>query len=552
MLGAGMKRYWLAYIFSLIFVGISYLAIMPPFEGFDEQAHYSLLRELSSTKKIPLYGKSYLDQFVVNFPGPVPYSLDGPPFDNGVTYSKFFNFRNMIEDYQHNYRYSSSIPAYQSSHILNWQAQHPPLYYLLLAPILSTDSEFSFTAQLFSIRLISFLFAIVGVIFGLLAIQPFKNNIQNNSIVGFILYPVILPMFFIEFTRIGNDSLCLFFVGLLTYLFSIWIKDEYSIKKSIIIGVALGFGLLTKALFLPILFSIIIFLLFRLWVGEEYRIDRFRSAMLILISALMVGGGWYLNNLITLGHFSGSNEAIVLSHQGGLWKGLKEHFSFYAFIHGVLSSLVTFSAAGTRSMAHLPGFFQIPLLILACWVCVASIFSIRKYPIHDVVWMPIWIVAFFVGGLIWHVLVGIALWGVGATPGWYLHILLPWIAPFIGLGVTLIFKDRRTKRLLLFLIWYAALYHAALWWAQFALFTGCATKGVNGAYVFSTQVLCIDQAPLLMNRATVLGYPGLAVLSLVLGVIINIWLFLQIWGNNLHTLVSGSDIDSYRITRHSL
>src|ERR1019366_10533663 len=66
-----------------------------------------------------------------------------------------------------------------------------------------------------------------------------------------MLYPLVLPMFFPEFTRIGNDCLCLFLVGVTAFLLSKWLKDENNKRLSVAIGVVLGLGLLTKAFFIP-------------------------------------------------------------------------------------------------------------------------------------------------------------------------------------------------------------------------------------------------------------------------------------------------------------
>lgn len=165
----------LVYLSSLIFIGIFYLSITPIFEGFDEVAHYSSMRQVADTGTIPLYGKSYIDQFVIDIRAPIHYQMDRLPLDNEMVYKNFFKHPELVERYQKKYRQSLPIPDYRPSTAANYQAQHPPLYYLLLAPVTTIVDQFSFTDQIFLVRLMSFLLAILGVVLALLAVNESKK-----------------------------------------------------------------------------------------------------------------------------------------------------------------------------------------------------------------------------------------------------------------------------------------------------------------------------------------------------------------------------------------
>jgi hypothetical protein len=540
----GRRIFVLVYLLSLLCIGIGYLSFLPLFEGFDETAHYSSLRQISDTGTIPLYGTSYLAQEVIDYQGPVPYGSGMPPFDRGMVYSKFFKQPALVEQYQQTYRQHLPSIMYHPSHELNWQAQHPPLYYLLLTPLVKAVDEFSFSTQFFLLRLASFFLALTGVALGLLAVnQPDQPPERNPVMIGFLLYPIILPMFFSEFTRIGNDSLCIFFVGLVAYLLSLWLKDELNSRKSVAIGIVLGLGLLTKAFFLPITAALALFLLTRLLLDKPdgvMRSERIWSLLLIFLPAMFIGGGWYLYKFMIFGELTGSSEAIQLAHQGGLIAGLKENFSLYALVRGVIVTLVSYSWAGTWSLTRLPAFLHFPLLTLAIWVVIAYFRQLKLHRLTDPAWLPVWVFCFFAFGLIWHVIVGVALNGNGATPGWYLHILMPWAAPAIGMGISSIFQHRHARKLLIVLLLYAVLYQVMALWAQLALFTGCATKGDDKSYVFSGSAFCFDQTSLLMDRIAVLGYLGLAVIGFTGGLICFLWLLVQVW--NARHLISSVNV----------
>jgi hypothetical protein len=79
---------------AVLLVGIGYLSILPPFEGFDESVHYSSVREVADTQTLPLFGRSFIDQTVVDYANhsPMPWSSRAPPFAGlgPMTYPRFF------------------------------------------------------------------------------------------------------------------------------------------------------------------------------------------------------------------------------------------------------------------------------------------------------------------------------------------------------------------------------------------------------------------------------------------------------------------------------
>src|SRR5438309_1175543 len=129
-----IQRHFIVFYFcAFLLLGLGYLFILPPFEGFDEPAHYSSIRQIADTQRIPIYGRSYLDQFFIDYKGPVTYGTVGPPFDNGLVYPKFFADTKLTTNYVEEYRHDLMKLHYQQSNELNWEAQHPPLYYLAMA-----------------------------------------------------------------------------------------------------------------------------------------------------------------------------------------------------------------------------------------------------------------------------------------------------------------------------------------------------------------------------------------------------------------------------------
>jgi hypothetical protein len=502
------------YFLTLLLIGLGYLSILPAFEGFDENAHYSSIRQIADTGTIPIYGASFLDQEVTDYQGPSPYGSLTPPFDEGMTYSKFFAQPHLLEHYLLAYCQSSMPTSYRPSQVQNWQSQHPPLYYILLAPLEKITENFSFMTRIFLLRLASFLLALSGVVLGLMACKNSNKPLKDNpSVVGFMLYPLVLPMFFTEFTRIGNDSLCLFLVGTIAFLLSKLLNDENDKKLSLAIGVALGLGLLTKAFFIPITAALCLFLMVRIFLDKRKsttQLKHWQNLILVLLPAVLIGGGWYVYKFIAFGTLIGSADSIQLTNQGGLTANLGQNFSIYGLVRGLIVTVVSYSYAGTWSLTRLPALLHIPLLWLAAWGFGAFALQIKRWPLTDLAWLPVYLFCTFGGGFLYHIIISLAINGNGNTPGWYLHILMPWVAPALGIGFCSLLKKTRTKPFLIGLLLYAVLFQLMALWSQLALFTGCATKGNDKFYAFSGHAFCLDQTPVLIDHLSVLGWPILA------------------------------------------
>jgi len=508
--------YWLA----LLFFGVGYLAILPPFEGFDETAHYSSIRQIADTGVIPVSGASFLDREAADYTGPMPYGSLNPPFDRGLVYSTFFSRPELSADYRQTY-WQAHPSVYRASQQPNWEAQHPPLYYGLMALLERATERLSFVERIFILRLVSYLLAVAGVGLGLAAAEPMGAFPESDAArVGFLIYPIALPMFFPEFTRIGNDALCLFLIGALAWLWSKWLQQQGNRKLALAIGVVLGLGLLTKAFFVPLILSLVGFLLVRHFASAgraPATAPVCPSLALLLAPAILIGGAWYAYQLWAYGIPLGDFDTIHLAETGGFIANLKLHFSLAAFGQGLAVAFVTYVWAGTWSLVRLPGLFYVPLLLLVVSCFAAFGRWLKSRPFDNAHWLCAWLLLTFGIGIVYHVLVGIAAYGNGNTPGWYFHILMPWAAPALGIGLSTIMRHAKMRMLARGLLLYAVVFQLAAIWAQVALFTGCASKGVNKQYVFTGHAFCLDQVPQLYDRLSVLARPNLALAGFGVG-----------------------------------
>ena len=526
------NQLWM-YLVALLLIGTGYLSILPPFERFDETAHFSRIRETLHTGTLPQANTSFIDRSIVEYSGPSHYGNGLPPFNLGNVYPTFFANPSNIERFALQYKNNPFNSTFEKSTVANWQAQHPPLYYALLSPLLGVIQNLSLVSQLFVIRLVSFILALIGVGLAVLAAQ--RNSLLSDSKItlqlGFVFYPLLAPMFFFEFARVGNDSLCLLIAGALAYVLSFWFEDETSIKKSLGIGVILGLGILTKAFFLPISIGLGCFLLLRIIQNQNSDTPawtRLRSLFFVFAPALLLGGLWYLFNFLSSNSMGlGGDEAAQVAQQGGLLAGLKQHFSFSGLVRGLSIPFATYGWVGSWSLARISVWLQLPLLLIEFIVFSLYLFNLRQKPFGDQNYLLLWLAGFIYLGLGWHVLISMSLSGIGTSPGWYFHILLPWIAPAFGLGLWSLAKCRHAK--LLFIAGSAYLLLFQLWgiWGFSALYSGCAIKGDDKYIHFPNAYLCLDQWSFITDRLSAIANPSLGIVCFSAGLVVYLTVLLN-------------------------
>lgn len=545
-----VRRIVFLYFAVLLSMGLFHLATTPVYEGFDEPWHYSAIRQIAYLDKITMREESYVDQFVLDYQGPLPYDSGSPPFDRsitpfgrGTTYGKFVRDQKLINSYVAQYRENIPpalfSPSFEPN---NLYRQHPALYYAIMAPVLRLVDGTPLVTQIFVLRLFSYLLALSGVALGVLAISK-RGRLESGEqsfplLLGFLIYPYLSPMFFPQFARLGNDSLCLFLVGLLAYLFSKWLANGSNTKSSLSIGVVLGIGLLTKAFFIPIAVAVFMYVLMPAFGARAFKQDPVKwisTIAGIFLPAMIIGGGWYVYNSLVYGSFSGSNLGIWLTQRGGLLANLGDTFSLPVFVRGLATAVVTYLWGGTQSLAHLPYLTYAPLLVALGCIVVAFCFRLRKIPLADPLWLSTWLAAIFALGICGHAVSNMAVGGNGNTPGWYFHILTPFLAPAMGVGVHSLFRNFRSKNVFFGFMAYAAAFACIAIWLQLALFSGCAVKGDDKHYLFQSNYLCLDNAAMVVDGISLLGYPVLAGFGLFCWVVASILLFVELqrirqWG----------------------
>src|SRR6266536_3693125 len=347
-----------ALLLASLLIGLAHVAGLPPFEGFDETAHYSYIEQIAKTGTFPRFGDK-IRQDVQDVE--TAYSSTGP---GGRT----LRFRNLfaadpqiIESMRRTMKAPRNPPPLgEPGPWANWEAQHPPLYYVLLTPAYLLSERWSLTGQLALLRGLSYLTAWLSLCLAVfVAAKTFSSSRTGRAMMAApALWPFVFPGWFPEMARLGNDSLVALLVACAVAVFACAPIRRW--PTWFLLGVICGLGALTKATFFPFLAVIALLLLHRTW--RDARSWQFLG---FLATVLAVAGWWYLLRSLETGMLIAMDEALALKEPGGLIAGLTKHFSIDALVRVISEEGLGFLWSGTWSRVMPPLATIMPLVAMS-------------------------------------------------------------------------------------------------------------------------------------------------------------------------------------------
>ncbi len=499
--------------------GLFEIAILPPFEGFDEPGHYSYMQQLAWTGTWPHRGdpmSADVDEYLQAAP-------TAAAMDPRWSYRDFFAASaDVIAGGRDAIFSQPSAPrTWRAGEIPNWEAQHPPLYYALLAPAFRLSAAWSLGAQLLLLRAISYTIAWCGLCLAGVAASRYARSRRlplAPVILAPALWPLLLPMWYPDMARLGNDSL----VALLAA--GVWfgvarLTESHSGRRAHLgIGLLLGLGLLTKATFLPLTAATLAVLSWRAWRGRRSR-PALAGALDIALCVGAVGavaGWWYLGQALSTGNAIGSNDAVTVSQNGGLLEGLRRHGSVAAFLRMPKNFGLSMVWAGTWSFVAPPIYATMPLLLAPLGLALGAVACLRSARPKLLDTLPILTLVIFLSALSYHSVLMIAEMGSGA-PAWYLHAFVPVLWPLLAWG--LVSAARKASRLLAGLIAYALTFLALIHVVQVLFFSGCGvTRPDSRTFDFASASACLADPATIFRNLDAIAFPYLACVFVALAV----------------------------------
>lgn len=296
-----------------------HVLVYPPYEGFDETAHYSYISHLADEGAIPWIGVTRFDSTLAReLDGlPRPYSTV-PPLENngGLTYRAFYqDLPNSARQRASRQFWSPrSAPARFSedgTSAINDAASHPPLYYALMVPPYRMSASWSPGASLLLLRLLSICLVSASYWMFWCSVRLLDDPELRLRLLGGGLLAMHSASIVFEFGRIGNDSLVVLLFSIIFYLLVRLARNGMEDTRDFaLLGFVLGLGLMTKLYFVA---SLAVALLAVGCLGYVRRVSLqpllARMALLLGI-AMLTGGWWYVLFKLRYGVFFGTHLTL--------------------------------------------------------------------------------------------------------------------------------------------------------------------------------------------------------------------------------------------------
>ena len=247
--------------------GIIFSGMYPLWEGFDVFAHFGYVQHVVENKSLPIFDDPLSNEIVDTF--------DKTPMSNMLAWVSEFlktefiyyqhstyweNFN--LEEIQKNREFISSQPFESriQSHTLIpiYEAQQPPLSYLVQVPIYLMFYDQDILTRVFALRIFSVLVTAAAIV---IAYKTISLLFDDRLIrLGSLMFIVFNPMFTTNIARVNNEFMTIFLFSAFLYLVVRYLKEKTNLKYCLFIGVVLGLGLLTKSTFLPALLLVPLFI----------------------------------------------------------------------------------------------------------------------------------------------------------------------------------------------------------------------------------------------------------------------------------------------------
>jgi hypothetical protein len=516
-------------------MGMGYILISPPWEGYDEIAHLSLASQIKDEGEVPPRSEAWLDARAEALlrKGPSPYQTR-IPLDRPIgqsTYAEWFAQSRFgpscyagAKDAETGHVHDEH--NYQRGDLRNWQAQHPPGYYMLLAAVLDLAPWTGVHSQLMLTRCLSWTLSWIGILIGIAATIRIASRIgeseRSATVAIGCAYPLLWPGFIPEFARAGNDSIVVVCVSLVWALL-LWRPiaqlSWFSVTAS---GLVLGFGALCKVTLLPVSAGVVVWLLVLAIASRNQGRKLFFVGASALTASIVaaISGFWYVGNIFQTGSVTGLQE-LTAAQVDGAEVARSTPVLMAEILRGIAGIALTFAWGGSTSGAYPPAFLVLllllPLGILFIYACKLPQPALKFAECQLALLMIVPVVL----SLVYYAFVVIiARQGVGA-PGWYIHTLVAPLCLVLGIGLTnwrnAMPKSRFAEKTCFF---FAIIFTVGIHLLQLSLFAGITRKTAASNKYISSQWLDVLNLPLIYERISTLSHPFIAVLFYLLGVIV--------------------------------
>jgi 4-amino-4-deoxy-L-arabinose transferase-like glycosyltransferase len=297
---------WLILLANLVVLG-AYAVMLPAYRSPDEPFHFALVRLVEQTDAYPNWNDAVFDPHVVTSLGLDKFETQSAHLtkDQAVPRSKRPSF-------------SQIAPAAQPG--FNIEAQHPPLYYVVIAAGLRESQAVmpfhllrAWDQEMVAARLLSAL--LIAPIPLLVWLTAKRLRLSTPAALTATLVPLAIPQLQFIGASVNNDDMLALLAAALTYLVVRIATGDTRTRTIVLAGVVTGLALLAKAF----AYVFPIWVLVAIAVGRTRGRERIklRDVGIFLGVAFASGGWWYARSLVEFGSLNPSLDVARFPHLQG-------------------------------------------------------------------------------------------------------------------------------------------------------------------------------------------------------------------------------------------
>jgi 4-amino-4-deoxy-L-arabinose transferase-like glycosyltransferase len=292
-----------------------------PFSGHDELAHFSYVRTLATEARLPVLPD--LEAWQAEFRLGVVPAFDAIPDElyphcgngRGIVFVLDWYCEPDDPQWKRKPPRAVTVPGlgnFPSGYI--YVANHPPLYYVAMAPAFLASARLSPVGQHYVLRLLAIPFGLIAVY----AAYRLARALFPGDAFLTVTVPAAIafqPQISYEAALVNNDIVAIALVSLLLWGIVVGLRDRFPLRLCLALGLVLGLGLLTKsttAIVAPAIgLAVVLAVGWRDWRGWLGR------GIALAAPAAVLAAPWYLFLYRTYGDFSGLSRIRELQYWSG-------------------------------------------------------------------------------------------------------------------------------------------------------------------------------------------------------------------------------------------
>ena len=443
----GARAWWLVaglVITAFLARGPLYLSVFPPFEGWDEYQHLAYIAHLDETGTIPVFDQSRVSLTLRPLVTSVPHSQWGGESVNDwrvLPYAEYWNASTPIAGDAE----STSSPRL-------YQAQHPPLAYILAVPVWQAMRDGHQLEAIYAIRAMNLVLVAAALVLFAGALERMVPDLGPR--VAILALVCLHPLFFQNVARVANDALALA-TGMAGISLLLLADGRTLLTRGLLAAGCIAASVWSKQTGLTLIPALVLGLPLIGWVhgvsaGRVWRVTTLVSlAFVLLVAPLWVWSYQQYGSLIT------TQESIELAGRGSVVDALAASvgtMNWRSFIQTVFVPgrpwIGGWSFLGMiETLAGLHGWYW-GILVTAAAIGGATAMlrratrgqgaaSVRRTEGPDAARLAVCgaVVVMTALGMIHHALVSNALFGRSTTNPWYFMTALPFLFVLLVRGL---------------------------------------------------------------------------------------------------------------------